>query len=54
MLELKSSDGCKIYAEAIGDPSRPHVVLLHGYSLSGATFDDFCRVPSLDQLYVVS
>lgn len=50
---LKSSDGCEIHAEATGDPSHPHVVLVHGYTLSGAVFDDFCRVPILNQLYIV-
>ncbi|KAI0320009.1 Alpha/Beta hydrolase protein [Amylostereum chailletii] len=51
---LKSSDGMEIFAEATGDPSNPHVVLLHGLSYSGAIFDDFCeREDVLTSLYVV-
>ncbi|KZV68761.1 alpha/beta-hydrolase [Peniophora sp. CONT] len=38
--ELTSKDGTVIYADAIGDPSKPHVVFVHGLSLSGAVFND--------------
>ncbi|THH17321.1 hypothetical protein EW146_g3464 [Bondarzewia mesenterica] len=51
---LRSSDGCEIYAEATGHSSRPHVVLIHGVTFSGAVFDDFCRQPELlEELYIV-
>ncbi|VDB92484.1 unnamed protein product [Peniophora sp. CBMAI 1063] len=49
-----SSDGEQIYAEATGDPSKPHAVLLHGLALSGAVFDEFCATPKLlENLYIV-
>ncbi|TFY80976.1 hypothetical protein EWM64_g3033 [Hericium alpestre] len=51
---LKSTDGCDLYAEAIGDHSNPHVVLLHGMGSSAAIFDVFCHQYSLvDNLYIV-
>lgn len=34
-----STDGVKIYAEAIGDPSKPALVLIPGYSLSTIVFE---------------
>ena len=36
---LTSADGSTVYAEAVGDPSKPHVVFLHGFSLSTVVFD---------------
>jgi pimeloyl-ACP methyl ester carboxylesterase len=51
---LTSSDGMPIFADASGDPSNPHVVLIHGLSLSAAVFDDFCRREDLlQELYIV-
>ncbi|KAI0312842.1 Alpha/Beta hydrolase protein [Amylostereum chailletii] len=51
---LTSSDGVKIFTEASGDPSKPHVVLIHGLSFSGAVFDEFCqREDVLRSLYIV-
>ncbi|KZV76589.1 alpha/beta-hydrolase [Peniophora sp. CONT] len=51
---VRSSDGEHIYAEATGDPSKPHAVLLHGLALSGAVFDEFCATPKLlENLYIV-
>ncbi|KAI0320010.1 alpha beta-hydrolase [Amylostereum chailletii] len=51
---LKSSDGVEIFTEATGDPSNPHVILLHGLGVSGAVFDDLCqREDVLCSLYVV-
>lgn len=37
---LTSKDGTTIYSDAIGDPSKPHIVFVHGLSLSGAVFND--------------
>lgn len=34
-----SEDGTAVYAEAVGSPSNPHVVFLHGFSLSTVVFD---------------
>lgn len=51
---LRSSDDTLIFAEATGNPSNPHVVLLAGLSLSGCVFDDFCSDQRLlDVLYIV-
>ncbi|OCB92236.1 alpha/beta-hydrolase [Sanghuangporus baumii] len=37
---LTSSDGCRIYADAVGDSSKPCLVFIHGFSLSAAVFDN--------------
>jgi len=51
---LTSSDGHTIFAEASGDHSKPHVVIIHGLAMSGAVFDDFCkRSDLLKGLYIV-
>jgi pimeloyl-ACP methyl ester carboxylesterase len=36
---VHSSDGLSIYAEAVGDPSKPHVVWIHGNSTSASVWD---------------
>ncbi|KAF8524150.1 Alpha/Beta hydrolase protein [Hysterangium stoloniferum] len=36
---LASKDGVEIYAEAVGDPSKPHVVFIHGLGLSSIVWD---------------
>ncbi|EED77890.1 predicted protein [Postia placenta Mad-698-R] len=54
MKVLTSSDGTTIYAEAIGDPRNPAVVLAHGMCLSAAAFDGLFRDKRLlDKLYLV-
>ncbi|KAJ7650843.1 alpha/beta-hydrolase [Roridomyces roridus] len=51
---LKSTDGTILFAEATGNPSNPHVVLLSGLSLSGVVFDDMCADKRLlEKLYIV-
>ena len=51
---VRSSDDTLIYAEAIGNPKKPHVVFVHGISLSGAVFDNlFADECLLDSLYMV-
>ncbi|KZT18746.1 alpha/beta-hydrolase [Neolentinus lepideus HHB14362 ss-1] len=51
---LKSSDGTRIYAEAVGDISNPSLVFTHGVSLSSAIFDDlFADERLLDNFYLV-
>ncbi|KAF7330212.1 Alpha/beta-hydrolase [Mycena venus] len=51
---LSSTDGTRIFAEATGDPSNLHLVLLSGLTLSGCVFDDMCADQRLlDSLYVV-
>lgn len=54
MKFVRSSDGTPIYAEATGSPRNLHVVLVHGFSLSGVVFDEFCADQRLlDELYIV-
>ncbi|KAJ7280168.1 Alpha/Beta hydrolase protein [Mycena rebaudengoi] len=36
---LQSADGTAIYAEAVGDPSKPALVFIHGFSMSCIAFD---------------
>jgi pimeloyl-ACP methyl ester carboxylesterase len=36
---LQSVDGTAIYAEAVGDPSKPALVFIHGFSMSCIAFD---------------
>ena len=36
---LTSPDGTVIYADAIGNPKMPHLVFVHGLSLSTVVFD---------------
>ncbi|KAH9929352.1 Alpha/Beta hydrolase protein [Fomitopsis serialis] len=51
---VASSDGMPIYAEAIGDPSKPALIMAHGMALSAATFDDvFFDKRMLNEVYMV-
>ncbi|EPQ51442.1 alpha/beta-hydrolase [Gloeophyllum trabeum ATCC 11539] len=51
---LRSSDGARIYAEAVGDSQKPSLVFTHGVSLSAAIFDDLFRDERLlDNFYLV-
>lgn len=34
-----STDGTEIYAEAVGNPTKPHIVFVLGFSLCAAVFD---------------
>ena len=36
---LTSADGTSIYADAVGDASKPSVVFVHGFGLSGLAFE---------------
>lgn len=52
---LTSSDGTEIYAEAVGNPLKPHVVFVHGFTLSGAVFDRiFLNAKFQESYYLVS
>ena len=52
---LTSPDGTVIYADAIGNPSKPHIVFVHGLSLSGAVFDNvFTDTRYHSEFYMVS
>ena len=37
---VTSSDGVKIYADAVGDPANPSIVFIHGFMLSAMAFDN--------------
>ena len=51
---VTSSDGSKIYAEAIGDPTKPALVLVPGYMLSTMVFDKQFEDKELQkELYLV-
>lgn len=51
---ITSEDGTAIYADAIGDPSKPQIVFIHGLCLSGAVFDDvFADVRYSSEFYMV-
>ena len=42
---MTSKDGTTIYADAIGDPSKPSLVFVHGYALSGDVFNNIFAEP---------
>ena len=51
---LISPDGTLVYAEAVGMPSNPHLVFLHGFSLSTVVFDSiFHNTRYADAFYLV-
>ena len=60
---LHSSDGNEVYAEGVGDITKPHLVFVHGFTLCGSVFDKifhdtkyqeeyFMVCPGLLRLYV--
>jgi pimeloyl-ACP methyl ester carboxylesterase len=52
---LQSKDGTIIYADAIGNPTNPGVVFIHGSFLNAVVFDNlFADKSLLDKLYLVS
>lgn len=52
---LISSDGTQIYADAVGNHSKPHIVFVHGISLSAAVFDKIFLNPEYqDRYYLVT
>lgn len=51
---LTSTDGTIIYAEAVGSPSNPQLVFVHGFSLSTVVFDCIFNDPDYaEQYYLV-
>ncbi|KDQ22839.1 hypothetical protein PLEOSDRAFT_36899 [Pleurotus ostreatus PC15] len=49
-----SADGTEIYANAIGDPSQPALVFMHGFSMSSLVFDAIFDDPKWSsQVYLV-
>jgi pimeloyl-ACP methyl ester carboxylesterase len=52
---LKSADGTNIYAEAVGDSSKPAVVFIHGFSMSTIAFNAIFSDPQwIASAYLVS
>lgn len=50
-----SKDGTEIYADAVGDPTNPALVFIHGFSLSSIVFDSiFADQLWTDHVYLVS
>lgn len=51
---VRSADGTEIYADAVGDPARPAIVFIHGFSLSALVFDPIFADPEwLENAYLV-
>ena len=48
---ITSSDGTEIYGEAVGNPKKPHIVFVHGFTLSGAVFDRIFNDTQYQQKY---
>lgn len=48
---VSSSDGGSIYADAVGDASKPALVFIHGYTLSAAVWDDIFSDPRYTQQF---
>ena len=51
---VTSADGTRIYSEAVGDPSKPAIIFIHGFQLSSIAFDSIFDDPKwTDKLYLV-
>ncbi|KAF8333348.1 Alpha/Beta hydrolase protein [Amanita rubescens] len=51
---VASADGTRIYSEALGDPTKPCIVFIHGFQLSSVAFDPIFNDPKwTDQLYLI-
>ncbi|KZO90312.1 alpha/beta-hydrolase [Calocera viscosa TUFC12733] len=49
-----SADGTAIYAEALGDPTKPALIFIHGFSLSLKCFDGIFADPAwTDEAYLI-
>ncbi|KAK0190048.1 Alpha/Beta hydrolase protein [Armillaria mellea] len=44
---VPSKDGALIYTDAVGNPAKPCLVFVHGFTLSGAVFDNLFINPKL-------
>ena len=52
---IESADGTRIFAGALGDPDKPALVFVHGFTLSSSVFDDlFARTESSKEYYLAS
>ncbi|KAJ6465099.1 Alpha/Beta hydrolase protein [Mycena vitilis] len=51
---LKSADGTDIYAEGLGDSSKPAVIFIHGFSMSSMAFNAIFSDPQwITNVYLV-
>jgi pimeloyl-ACP methyl ester carboxylesterase len=51
---VTSADGTKIWAQNAGDPSKPAVVFIHGFSCTALHFEkQFTDAQMLTNLYMV-
>ncbi|KAJ6528305.1 Alpha/Beta hydrolase protein [Mycena sp. CBHHK59/15] len=44
---LISKDGTEILAEATGDPTKPHVIFVHGFTCTATAFDPLFKLEAL-------
>lgn len=52
---VTSADGTRVFAGAVGDPSRPALVFVHGYSLTSEVFNEiFAKPENSRDFYLVS
>ncbi|KAJ6616265.1 Alpha/Beta hydrolase protein [Mycena sp. CBHHK59/15] len=55
VLTVVSADGTEIYAEAIGDHSKPHIIFAHGVAATTLAFDSLFTDPKLyENLYMAN
>jgi pimeloyl-ACP methyl ester carboxylesterase len=51
---IVSKDGKRIWAQALGTPSKPAVVFIHGFGCTAAAFDkQFSDPEMLSNIYMV-
>ncbi|EGN98422.1 hypothetical protein SERLA73DRAFT_183422, partial [Serpula lacrymans var. lacrymans S7.3] len=51
---VTSADGTHIYTDAVGDPSMPAILCLHGFSLSSVVYDNLFIDPTWkDNFYLI-
>ena len=51
---VRSEDGTEIYADAVGNPSLPSIVFIHGLALSSIVFEKLFQDRTLlDNAYLV-
>ncbi|KAI5117109.1 hypothetical protein M0805_008228 [Coniferiporia weirii] len=52
--DVTSADGTKLYADAVGDPSHPALVFIHGFGAGSAAFSDLFANPEYSkELYLI-
>ena len=52
---VTSADGTNIYAEAVGDSTKPPIVFIHGFTSTAEVFNEvFADRPLLERHYLAS